>query len=141
MRFVLANGAKQTEAARRERHKRDHAATQTLRSMFPEVARVRLELIFADESRTPPAAQAHEMSPSAKAFFRFPCPAPGCDGQFDLDAEVASLLRRFAQRNEGEIFCTGARIGDRNTGKLCGLQLRYRIDAGYLPHVPIVTAP
>src|SRR5437879_13325204 len=69
---------------RRERWSRDRAAAQALRTAFPKVAQLRLDLTFSGAGSTTPVSQSHVLHPPAQAFFGFPCPYADCDGHFDL---------------------------------------------------------
>ncbi len=114
---------------RRERWRRDRAAAQTLRSAFPAIERVRVELKFHDLTAPAPGAQSHVMHPPARAFFEFPCPYSDCSGKFDLSAAATVAMTESAARAEGDLDCTGVRPQPGMTKQPCGVRLRYSIVA------------
>jgi hypothetical protein len=77
---------------RRQRWLRDRTAARTLRSAFPGVERIRVDLTFRDTAAVAPGAQSHAVHPAARAFFEFLCPHADCDGTFDLTAAVNSVM-------------------------------------------------
>ncbi len=116
---------------RRERWRRDRAAAQTLRSAFPAVERIRVELKFQDLAAPAPGAQSHVMHPPARAFFEFPCPYSDCDGKFDLSAVATVVMTDTSTRAEGHLECTGVRPQVGMTKQPCGVHLHYTIVAQY----------
>jgi hypothetical protein len=69
---------------RRTRRLSDRVAAPALRTAFPQVENLRIELNFSDRTAHAPSLQQHILYPSARAFFRFACPCFECDGEFDL---------------------------------------------------------
>lgn len=122
-----------TRQDRQERFRRDRAAAQPLRIAFPEIGVLRLELKFESTTRNTPAVQVHELHPSARAFFRFPCPFADCSGQFDLTSAVNAALASPAHRSEGVLECTGLRPRDHASKQICQLHLVHTITAKYRP--------
>ncbi|TLY58537.1 MAG: hypothetical protein E6K52_12815 [Gammaproteobacteria bacterium] len=116
---------------RRERWSRDRAAAQALRTAFPKVAQLRLDLTFSGAGSTTPVSQSHVLHPPAQAFFGFPCPYADCDGHFDLSAVVTAALRSSVRHIQGTQECAGVRARDRAGKQLCNLQLNYVITADY----------
>src|SRR5450756_788475 len=111
---------------RQDRLRRDRAAAQAIRSAFPTIGRLRLDLSFEGTGTSTPAAQSHVMHPPARAFFEFPCPYADCDGQFDLNAAATSVLASSAEHAEGEIECPGVRARDRMGRQACHLRVLYK---------------
>jgi hypothetical protein len=109
----------------------DRAAAQLLRTAFPSVERLRIELEFRDPARTTVGSQAHVFHPPAQAFFEFPCPYSACNGGFDLTASVTSVLEGADPRCEGALTCSGTRSRDRLANQPCGLQVDYVVTATY----------
>ena len=93
-----------------ERLRRDRAAALPLRTAFPAVQQLRLELKFEGTTANIPAAQSHVLHPPARAFFGFPCPYADCDGQFDLTDAVSAVLANRATEAEGVLKCSGQRL-------------------------------
>jgi hypothetical protein len=116
---------------RRDRWRRDRAAAKTLRSAFPAVERVRVELRFQSAVAPVPGAQSHVMHPPARAFFEFPCPHSDCDGKFDLSDVAAVVMRSSSAPAEGHLECSGVRPQAGMTKQLCTVHLHYTIVAQY----------
>jgi hypothetical protein len=117
-------------AARGERTellRRDRAAAKALRSVFPAVEQLRLDMRFEGTKANTPTSQSHELYPAARAFFTFPCAYADCDGQFDLTAAVSALLAKRSLSAEGVLECRG----NRASGQSCSLRLLYKITATY----------
>jgi len=121
-------------AARQERTeqlRRSRATAQVLRSAFPAVEQLRLDMRFEGAAANTPAPQSHVLYPAARAFFAFPCPYADCDGQFDLTAAVSAALAERSDRTEGVLECSGARIGGGASRHPCQLRLLHTITAIY----------
>jgi hypothetical protein len=123
-------------AAREERAgrlRRDRAAAQTVRSAFPSVQQLRLDMEFegAGARANIPTAQSHVLHPPARAYFTFACPYADCDGQFDLTEAVNAALADRSRQAEGASQCSGARVGTRASRQPCLLRLVHRITAIY----------
>jgi len=108
-----------------------------LRTAYPEVSQLSIELAFADRTGTvakepAPSSQSHAFYPPARAFFRFTCPCADCNGEFDLSASVAqvaassSRASRSGTANCNALACARA---DRVTGASCPIELTCRIVA------------
>jgi hypothetical protein len=117
--------------ARKEQWRRDRAAAAPLRSAYPDVSLVRIELSFADSGPRPPAAQSHAMHPPANAYFEFPCPFADCDGNFDLNDAVRKLVGKSSRTAKGELVCKGLRAKDGGAKQTCDLHADYVIAATY----------
>jgi hypothetical protein len=121
-------------AARQERvdrMRRDRAAAQALRVVFPAIQQLRLELKFESSGSSTPAFQSHVLHPPARAFFEFPCPYADCDGQFDLSGAVTAALADPAHQAAGMLECAGVRAHDYTSKKPCLLHLLYTVTATY----------
>jgi hypothetical protein len=113
---------------RRNQRQYDHAPT--LRTTFPQIATLQIELIFSDRTSMAPSSQSHAMFPAARAFFRFACPCFDCDGEFDLSANVTTLAagtKPASRTSAGQMSCQGMRSRDRITGARCPITLDWRI--------------
>ncbi len=130
MRFSAANPKAQI-LQRRERWKRDHAASATVGSLFPTVQCIHIQLGFSGAVTSDPVPQAHVMHPPAKAFFNFLCPFADCDGHYDLSAVVAGLMKARTPRKDGKLECTGMRFKGGTGKQPCQLQLHYEIKVDY----------
>ena len=126
---ALSAGA--ARQGRADRLRRDRAAAQALRSAYPTVQQLRLDMQFEGTAANTPTSQSHVLYPPARAFFAFPCPYADCDGQFDLTAAVNTALADGSHRAEGVMQCSGERIGDRASRQPCQLRLLHRITATY----------
>lgn len=118
---------------RTEQLRRDRAAAQALRSAFPAVQQLRLDMQFEGSTANIPTAQSHVLYPPAPAFFTFPCPYADCDGQFDLTAAVNAALAEPSHEAQGALECSGTRVGERASRQPCRLRLVHRIAAVYHP--------
>ena len=59
-----------------ERLRRSHAAAQTLCSVFPQAALVKVQLRFLPASTSPHAVQSFALYPRARAYFPVPAGTP-----------------------------------------------------------------
>lgn len=115
----------------RQRWLRDRAAALTLRSAFPGVEWIRVDLTFRDTAALSPGAQSHALHPGARAFFEFLCPHADCDGTFDLTAAVDSVMTDAASHADGMLECKGMRPRPGLTMGPCAVSVRYTIIAEY----------
>jgi len=132
MKFAVATP--NSEAARRQRYerlRRDRAAAEDIRSAYPSVAKLALELHFEGADPRVPTDQLHVMHPPARAFFEFPCPYADCDGQFNLSAAVGTALASSRKSTKGVLECSGSRVKDHTGRQPCGLHLHYTISPEY----------
>ena len=123
-----------TESARQQRYdrmRRDRAAAQAMRSAFPAIATLGLQLHFEGPGARVPANQVHTMHPPARAFFQFPCPYADCDGHFNLAEDVRHALATSRKSTAGVLVCSGSRIKDHTGRHPCGLHLHYTITPQY----------
>ena len=118
---------------KRERSLRNRQAAGTLAGACPNLERVRIHLRFIPVAGVAPAAQTHELYPSAPAWFEFACPYGDCDGSFDLNAVVKPLLAKAGTQASGSLHCSGTRTGNAMTRQPCKLRLDYRAAAEYRP--------
>src|SRR5688572_25503829 len=102
-----------------------------LRTLFPKLMQLRVQLTFLFDAKRPPADLTHILHPPALAYFRYPCPINGCSGEFRLDLPAMRLLRESRSATADEIGCSGVRSEDRLTGTPCATRLKFRIDASY----------
>ena len=115
----------------RQRWLRDRAAALTVRSAFPGVERIRVDLTFRDTAALSPGAQSHAVYPGARAFFEFLCPHADCDGTFDLTAAVCLVMADASAHTDGTLDCKGTRPRPGMTKGPCGVSVRYTIVAKY----------
>ena len=109
--------------------RRDRATASVLRTAFPAVQQLRIELKFEGPGSVVPTPQSHLLYPPARAFFEYPCPYSDCDGQFDLAGAVKAALANAAHRVEGVLACHGSRAHERTSRRPCQLQLVYEVTA------------
>ena len=140
MKLAARKNATVDEQRRFQRqHDRDRAPP--LRTAFPDVSQLSIELAFADRSGTAhkepaPSSQSHAFYPPARAFFRFTCPCADCNGEFALSASVAQVAAaggRASRSATAKLQCTGVRARDRITGSSCPIELTCRIVAKAVP--------
>jgi len=121
-------------AQRRELLLSERNRSAALRRAYPDVAQLRIELIFSDQSNHTPSPQRHTLYPAAPAFFRFACPCADCDADFDLMPVVAKLLdgasgRKRPETVSGQMSCHGVRLRDRAGSNACSMQLKFQLVA------------
>ncbi len=119
---------------RRIRLSVDRGAAPPLRTVFPRIEHLSMELRFIDGTPHAPSQQLHTLYPAAQAFFRFACPCLDCDGEFDLSEPVSRLA---AERTKGkprgsrsasdQLPCSGVRWRDRPNSLPCSIKLQYRL--------------
>jgi hypothetical protein len=110
-----------------DQFRRDRAKAPALRTAFPTLQQLRIELKFDGPSPSAPTPQSHALYPPAAAFFEYPCPYWDCDGQFDLGSAVKAALAAATHRAEGVLECRGSRGGERTTRRPCQLRLVYEV--------------
>jgi hypothetical protein len=113
--------------------RRDRATAQVLRTAFPTVQHLRIELRFRGPPASVPTPQSHVLYPPARAFFEYRCPYSDCDGQFDLGGAVKAALADATHQARGVLECRGSRGGGAISKRPCLLQLLYEVTATYLP--------
>jgi hypothetical protein len=121
-------------AHRRELMLSQRNRSAALRRAYPDVAQLRIELIFSDLGNHTPSPQRHTLYPAAPAFFRFACPCADCDADFDLMPVVAKLLdgasgHKRAATVSGQMSCHGVRLRDRAGSNACSMQLKFQLVA------------
>jgi hypothetical protein len=137
-----ARKAANTIEQRRYQRQYDRDRAPALRTMFPQVARVQLELSFRGAREAAPSAQTFVLYPAARAFFRYPCPCQDCDGEFDVTDAVRTMAAPDSTSTRSrtlEFHCQGARSRDRVSGSSCPMELSCRIVISRT--APIPTAP
>jgi hypothetical protein len=117
----------------RDQLRRDRASAQTLRSTFPLLGHIRIDMTFEEPQGISPAPQTHVLHPGARAFFTFPCPYSHCEGKFDLTRFARDSAERADSQVAGTLECSGTRPRSGATRQPCGLILNYEIASGLLP--------
>jgi|SwirhisoilCB3_FD_contig_31_7613648_length_578_multi_2_in_0_out_0_1 hypothetical protein len=107
-------------------------AIPAVRTVFPDVEELRVELEFQSERGWNPSNQVRILRPAAQASFRYPCAFAGCTGWVELSEPIRHLVERRKDRVAASLGCAGVRPCDRATGKACDAQIRYVIKASYL---------
>jgi hypothetical protein len=118
---------------RMDQLRRDRATAQVLRTAFPTLKHLRIDLRFQGTSSSVPTPQSHVLYPPARAFFEYRCPYSDCDGQFDLSDAVKAALADATHCTRGVIECSGSRGGGATSRRPCLLQLLYEVTATYRP--------
>jgi len=113
----------------REKQRRNRMAAKELRVQFPELASIRIDLAFSDETSQPPAPQSIVLHPPARAYFVYPCPYASCNGELDLAAPVTDAAEK-GHDGGGHATCKGERIRGRQGKTPCDLQVEYSIAVG-----------
>ncbi len=111
----------------REKQRRNRMAAKELRVQFPELASIRIDFAFSDESMQPPAPQSIVLHPPARAYFVYPCPYASCNGEFDLAAPVTDVAEQGQDGAAGHTTCKGERVRGRLGKTPCDLHVEYSI--------------
>lgn len=109
--------------------RRDQEAAPKLRTMFPAVDQLRIELSFEGGGSATPVPQSRILHPPARAHFSFPCPYGDCDGRFELAAAAHTAVEDPSHRVEGVLECTGSRARDFAPKSPCQLRLHFTLTA------------
>ena len=128
MRFAPSAATRQE---RKDQVRRDRATAQVLRTAFPTLQHLRIELSFQGAGSNTPTAQSHVLYPPAAAYFEYRCPYSDCDGQFDLGSAVKTAIAASTHRAQGVLVCRGSRGLDPTSRRQCLLQLNYEVTATY----------
>jgi hypothetical protein len=112
-----------------EQLRRERATAPALRTAFPTIKHLRIDLKFQGSGSSVPTAQTHLLYPPAHAFFEYLCPYSDCDGQFDLESAVRAASADTTHRAEGALECRGSRGQDPASRRPCLLQLIYEVTA------------
>ena len=128
MKFALSAPTRKEQM---EQLRRDRVTAPLLRTAFPTLHHLRIELSFEGSGSSVPTPQTHMLYPPAHAFFEYLCPYADCDGQFDLDGAVRAALADPTHRAEGVLECHGSRGQDPASRRACLLQLTYEVTATY----------
>ena len=103
-------------------------AAKELRVQFPQLASIRIDFAFSDETTQPPAPQSIVLHPPARAYFVYPCPYASCNGEFDLAATVTDVAKQQEpRRTAGHTACKGERVRGRQGKTPCDLHVEYSI--------------
>jgi hypothetical protein len=111
----------------REKQRRNRMAAKELRVQFPDLASIRIDFAFSDESTQPPAPQSIVLHPPARAYFVYPCPYASCNGEFDLAAPVTDVAEQGQAGAAGHTRCKGERVRGRLGKTPCDLHVEYSI--------------
>ena len=114
----------------REKQRRNRMAAKELRVQFPDLASIRIDFAFSDESLQPPAPQSIVLHPPARAYFVYPCPYASCNGEFDLAAPVTDVAKQGHDSAAGHTTCKGERVRGRLGKTPCDLHVEYSIAVG-----------
>jgi len=107
-----------------------------IRSAYPTIVTLRLELHFeGSEARVPADSSACHAPTGRAAFFEFPCPYADCDGQFNLSDAVGAALSSGEEIGGGAAWaCWSAWVFGPRTkpaGSRASLHLHYTITPEY----------
>ncbi|MGB8693325.1 MAG: hypothetical protein WCD08_07445 [Steroidobacteraceae bacterium] len=121
---------------KRNQRQTDRDRSPPMRSAFPQVEQLRIELSFNDRTGRAPSPQMHILFPPARAFFRFACPCSECDGEFDLSPVVSALVndapssKRNSNRSVSDnLSCEGVRLRNHVSSRPCPIAVKFRLVA------------
>ena len=118
-----------TRQDRTSQLRRDQAAAPKLRTLFPAIEQLRIELSFQGGAVSTPVPQSHVLHPPARAYFSFPCPYADCDGRFELGAAAQASVEAPDHSVEGILECGGSRASELASKPACQLRLHYTLTA------------
>jgi hypothetical protein len=124
---VLEAKSSKGSVPRREQMWKQRARSDAMHKGFPEIERLRIELVFFYGDGLPLSPQVHTLYPAATAFFRFACPCADCDGDFNLTEAVSALARNGTLVAQGQLICDGARRNRRLEIVACSVRLNYEL--------------
>lgn len=135
MKLQARKSASVSELKRNQRDS-DRGRAPPMRSAFPQLGQLRIELSFADRTGLAPSPQMHILFPSARAFFRFACPCSECDGEFDLSGAVHELVngkpggKRSSDRTSSDsLVCEGVHLRNHISSHPCPIAVKIRLIA------------
>ena len=102
-----------------------------LGEFMPGVREVSDDLAFDGHSRLSQTHSRFTTYPPAQAHFVYACPLGDCDGVYDLNSIVFSMLAARSEHRTGVLQCAGHRVGQQPTGSPCGLAATYAVVIGY----------
>lgn len=114
----------------RDKGAEDKASAPVLRAAFPKVSQLSITFIFDNGSKVPPSSQTHILYPPSRAYFNFPCPAPGCSGVFHLGPVIEKLVSRKQTEASAHLSCEGNRPQPR-ASEQCSLHLDYKVEINF----------
>lgn len=114
----------------REKGAEERASAPALRAAFPKVSRLCITFAFDDGSKAAPSGQIHTLHPPSRAYFNFPCPAPGCNGSFELRPVIEKLVSRKQTKASQHLCCTGTRPQPR-ASEQCALHVDYQVEVHF----------
>lgn len=126
MRLAAAKGSK-GPVPRREQMLFERARSAAMKTAFPKIEQLRIELAFGGTRTLPPSPQVHTLFPAAAAFFRFACPCADCNGDFDLTDAVVAMVQSGVLASRGQLACDGMRRDSPLGSAACSVRLNYRL--------------
>jgi hypothetical protein len=103
-----------------------------VRTRWPQVRRLNLELHFLDDNHREFAAETLTRGREDSAFLEIVCRESECvDGGFDLNSLAAELIRDLKTEVTGELACMGWQDQERIGKHHCLYQLRYTLRCEY----------
>jgi len=111
----------------REKQRRNRMAAKELRVQFPQLASIRIDFAFSDESLQPPAPQSIVLHPPSRAYFVYRCAYASGNGEFDLAGPVTDVAEQGRDGAAGHTTCKGERVRGRLGKTPCDLHVEYSI--------------
>jgi hypothetical protein len=125
----MATKLLRTSEMRKLQRQSERNQSPPMRSAYPAIGQLRIDLKFMDRPPRAPSTQSHTLYPSANAYFRFACPCADCDGEYDLTSAVRTLAAAGAQQTStgSHLKCEGVRLRDRAASATCVSELDYQL--------------
>jgi len=117
-------------SGRRDQLMKERTRAASLRQVFPRIGELRIELIFSDVRGRAHSPQVRVLYPAARAFFRFACACTDCNGDYDLDDAITTLLNSTPQGTRtvrGTLICDGVRRDRPRDGTTCSIRIEYQL--------------
>lgn len=111
----------------------------TLQQLLPAVESVCVDFAFAKGAPLVFGAHQFTVYPPAHAYFAYLCPFGDCDGIYDLNEIVITLLRTNGSQTDGILHCEGHRARRIGRGPPCQLGVTYKVTARYGSEQPAPT--
>jgi len=121
MKFAVATSSNRRDAMRKKQ-RLDRIGAPMMRTRYPALDTLQVELNFRDRGDLVPSPQTTVLHRPAPAYFCFACPYNDCDGEFNLAGEIDLAVNSRGQQSRGQVRCAGGRHG-----ATCTLWLDYSI--------------
>lgn len=113
------------------RRSRDSGPGDTLGGLFPTVRQLTIRLEFTTPEGHPFGSSSRALGPADPCDLSVPCPGRCGTGSFNLATKVGAVVEAKELLSESSGTCQEPLYA--GAASVCGLQLRCRLEAAYLP--------